>query len=878
MDKIRKTGRDAAAVWCSFWLAWLLALAPVGAGAHEPALPKGMQALFASVAAKSDVEALDAVAMLDRVPTAEDVAALEASGLQVQAFKHLPMAMTRGTRPQLLKAFKAGLPRDFYPNARLQWMSAESTAAINANLTRELGFDGSGIGIAIVDSGIDASHPALRDRVKRNVLVVSPEYLQITGLSGLPVLDFSGSPALVIPFDALPYNNTDTVGHGTHVAGIAAGDGDARPELVGVAPGADLIGYSAGVVLFIFAALASFDDILEHQAEYNIRVVNNSWGGTYQVFDPESPINVATKVLHDAGITVVFAAGNAAEEMTANPHSMAPWVISVGSGTVSKERSEFSSGGLMYDNSAPVPVGDDGHVHFEGDGLGLSHPDVSAPGSNILGPGTPTGLTSTPLTLPGGSANLSGTSMAAPHVAGLAAVLLQANPSLTPEQVRLALQVTAVPMRDESAFWQSGYGFVDANAAVELVRRADFSQALLERMQAEIDTRVLAARPYTVLRGDQWRFAAQLLSIGGSDTREFTFEVGADTEAIRAGITFGADLSVLGANLLFDWTLELIDPDGNAVGTTTLLPGPLPATTASVGLLHVDFAEAGITPKPGTWTAKASGGLHLSQPALLFSPAITLAVHQLKAQQPRDAEPQPEFRADGELAFRFTGGEGSVPSPEGCGYQLFGAQGGLTFGETTADCQAGTIGYLMNYLLSAPAEFISEPLPAAVTVGGSATLRLYLADVLEMVYGVVGLGGGLSYQIDALGDDGGVLTTIAAGEVATGTEIGPGPVFGEYALSLPVADVPAGARLRLRLWLSAVYTSTARLIWDGAYADAGLTLTTGKMLMPSGDDGSGEAPAAETPRDAGRFGGALGITTLMLLLLACMRRSRQRQR
>src|SRR5690606_15575881 len=100
----------------------------------------------------------------------------------------------------------------------------------------------------------------------------------------------------------------------------------------------------------------------------------------------------------------------------------------------------------------------------------------------------------------------------------------------------------------------------------------------------------------------------------------------------------------------------------------------------------------------------------------------------------------------------------------------------------------------------------------------------------------------------------GVLATVAAGEIATGTEIGPGPVLGEYALMLPMAEVAAGTRLRLRLWLSGVYTSTARLIWDGDYAGAGLTLTTGRVVTPTMDDGGAEAPAAPVTDDAGRFG------------------------
>ena len=230
---------------------------------------------------------------------------------------------------------------------------------------------GNDVVVAVSDSGIDASHPDLVDRMWRS--------------SG----QLPGCPDGSVGYDwiddgcAAPSSNGDGQGHGTHVAGIAAGEGVDDGSLIGVAPGAHMVGYSTGEVLFIFTALASFDDILAKQEEYNIRVVNNSWGSRFHVFDPNSPINVASKALVDAGMTVVFSAGNDGLEMTTNVHSMAPWVIMSGSATLSAEKSGFSSSGLMFDNSTVKELDENGHVHYAGDGLGLSHPDASAPGSNI---------------------------------------------------------------------------------------------------------------------------------------------------------------------------------------------------------------------------------------------------------------------------------------------------------------------------------------------------------------------------------------------------------------------------------------------------------------------------------------------------------------
>ena len=609
----------------------LIVLACFGATASTASLldtlPKGLRAIAAAAPALD--KPVLSVAMLGHVPTEADVAALKAQGLLVQPFKHLPMMLTKGTLPQLLKAHADKAARDFYMDEPLSLHSDVSTEAMSAHITRELGFDGTGIGIAIVDSGIDASHPAFEDRVVRNVRVYSPEYLDITGLNVPLGVTWPSEPALVIPFDALPYNNTDTIGHGTHVAGIAAGSGSDNPELVGVAPGAHLVGYSTGEILFIFTALAAFDDILAHQEEFNIRVINNSWGSYYQLFDPAAPINAATKVLHDAGITVVFSAGNSFEEMATGPNSQAPWVINVASTTVAKEKSDFSSSGLMYDNSVFGDSSDAFHLHFEGDGLGETRPDIAAPGSAIVAPGTPTGVTATTGTPPGGSASLSGTSMAAPHIAGLAAVLLQARPELTPRQVREVLQATAVPMADASEFWQVGYGFADAKAALDFVRDEDFSQELIDKKLAELDAKYLAARPYKVLASDHWKFNERLATVGGLETYEFSFDVKPETEAIRASVSFPGDLGVAGINALFEWTLELVDPAGAVVASSQNV-----SLFAGVGRLHADFAELGITPAPGAWTMRAVGTLHAAQPGLLWGHTVTVVATQLAKNTP----------------------------------------------------------------------------------------------------------------------------------------------------------------------------------------------------------------------------------------------------
>ena len=300
--------------------------------------------------------------------------------------------------------------------------------------------------IAVVDTGVDGTHPDLPfgSKVVENVrlggAIPAAGFAQPTYHEGIVDTDL-------------------VLGHGTFVSSVAAGSGAGSDgDYAGVAPGASILSLAAGD-LFIIHVLEAFDYILDNAARLDVRVVNCSWG-TQGWFDPDDPVNIATRELFDAGLVVVFAAGNHGPAPDSlNPYSVAPWVVGVASTRLDGSLSRFSSRGI--------------HEEL------LHHPTLAAPGEGIIGAlaaGVPAvgGIAGVAdpaagRTLPPEHSPLytvsSGTSFAAPHVAGVIALMLEAEPGLTPAEVRRILQATATPqlLEDRSAV---GAGRLDAWAAV----------------------------------------------------------------------------------------------------------------------------------------------------------------------------------------------------------------------------------------------------------------------------------------------------------------------------------------------------------------------------------------------------------------------------
>jgi serine protease AprX len=235
-----------------------------------------------------------------------------------------------------------------------------------------------------------------------------------------------------------------------------------------VATDASIIGYGSGAVISILDAVGGFDYALAHKNSFGapIKVISNSWGTT-GAFDPADPVNVASYEAYKQGIVSVFAAGNDGPDAnTINPYSVAPWVISVAAADKQGALADFSSRGNPGESGTfTMPDGQSWTY--------ASQPTVAATGVGIVSTRSLTGvlpilgigddISLDPAQLPYYT-HMSGTSMATPHVAGIVALLFEANPALTPAQVKQILAATANPMPGRAAF-EVGAGHVDAYEA-----------------------------------------------------------------------------------------------------------------------------------------------------------------------------------------------------------------------------------------------------------------------------------------------------------------------------------------------------------------------------------------------------------------------------
>ncbi|MBM7096761.1 S8 family serine peptidase [Bacillus sp. H-16] len=404
----------------------------------------------------------------DEALAESELALLQGIGLtDLLTFENLPMAGAVVTKDQVDALFEMDDVLSVYLNEELTYYNADSRDITRVDEVRSdegfkqnnggLPVTGEGVGVLVNDSGVDGTHEDHKfgDNLVQNVLGT----FNLNSLSGiLPVTYLENVP------------NTDTnSGHGTHVAGTVGGTGaksDGKYE--GVAPGADLIGYGSGAVILMLDGIGGFDYALANQERYGIQVITNSWGSSGD-FDPFHPINIASKQAYDAGIVVLFAAGNEGpEENTHNPYAKAPWVISVAAGNKDGTLADFSSRGTE---------GKGGSFEIDGEEWEWKdEPTLTAPGVDIISTRVIAPLSALAIEkdleyidlehIPYYT-TMSGTSMATPHVAGIVALMLEANPDLSPDEVKTILQDTASEMEGRAS-WEAGAGYADAYEAVRL--------------------------------------------------------------------------------------------------------------------------------------------------------------------------------------------------------------------------------------------------------------------------------------------------------------------------------------------------------------------------------------------------------------------------
>ena len=322
--------------------------------------------------------------------------------------------------------------------------------AVDADIAWSNGYNGNGIGVAVIDSGV-TDHPDLHTPGSGNSRVVYSQSF--------------------IPGDS---STNDAYGHGTHVAGIVAGDGASanyNPMFNGIAPNVNIINLrvldanGAGTDSNVIAAIQT---AIQLRSQYNIRIINLSLGrGIFESYTLD-PLCQAVEAAWNAGIFVSVAAGNDGRDNsmgtngygTINSPGIDPYAMTVGATLSNPTTRRVLDIIASYSSKGPTLID---HV---------VKPDIVAPGNQVVSlrdPGstldvafpnddlTPWGMPN----VPPAYFVLSGTSMATPVVSGAAALLLQQNPNLTPDQIKARLMKTAWKgfVRNSKSQSRSGQNF-----------------------------------------------------------------------------------------------------------------------------------------------------------------------------------------------------------------------------------------------------------------------------------------------------------------------------------------------------------------------------------------------------------------------------------
>ena len=302
------------------------------------------------------------------------------------------------------------------------------------------GFTGKGVGVALIDTGV-------------------------TEVRGLDTGNVYHGPDLSFDSQDPELTNKDAYGHGTHLGSIIAGRDTAgapatytsKTEFFGVAPDANLVSVKVGAqdgAVDVSQVIAALDWVVAHRNDngLNIKVIALAYG-TDSKQDPSiDPLTFAVEQAWKAGITVVVAGGNDGRDtmLLANP-AQSPYVVSVGA----------------EDSQGTLSVKDDTVPQWATRGTSSRHVDLVAPGVSVIAARVPNGYADerNPSARVGTRfAKASGTSQATAVVAGEAALLLQSNPTLTPDQVKRRLYMTSLPFASTTYIYR-GDGVTQVDAA-----------------------------------------------------------------------------------------------------------------------------------------------------------------------------------------------------------------------------------------------------------------------------------------------------------------------------------------------------------------------------------------------------------------------------
>jgi serine protease AprX len=514
-------------------------------------------------------------------PSSVQLAALTSLGINTGvSMQSLPIVGVLATKSQVDAIYARKDVISVWNNDELTLENFESTKisgvrGLRANKdlrNNGIPYSGRGVGVVVNDSGVDGNHSDLLfpSHVKQNVLAQT----NLRSFSGI----------LPITYQEDISNSDIGGGHGTHVAGTVGGNGAmSSGKHAGVAPGADLIGYGSGAAILILDSIGGFDYALTHQFQYNIRVISNSFGSTSDIgtdFNPDDPTNIATKDLADNGIITVFSAGNSGpgEHSITGNFKKAPWVVTVAAGDKNGVLADFSSRGKFNGEGKEVVV--DGETLVWED-----RPTITAPGVDVISARASTSSTG------GLSAdsdaeviepqNLafytlsSGTSMAAPHVSGIVALMLEADPTLQWQDIKRILQQTATPMTGKDG-WEVGGGYVNAHLAVNAIVNGEEVYGDTVKLNRQFNAEAI------VIESGKYTRNLTFIPVGESPVE--TFMVGADVSLVSAKATIETGLAFV-----------LEDPKGNTYGS-------------GIGLILQGTSVGTIVPgMPGEWKVYARG-------------------------------------------------------------------------------------------------------------------------------------------------------------------------------------------------------------------------------------------------------------------------------